>query len=138
MPRRKVPHGKRRNEELTQDELRDLWRSTYRTGEGCATCSQRRACQTPCYVFASEAERREAWERHREQVLAKPHNPGTRPGAWWKYDAPERPLQDEGQEATLYRLGLLTPEETVLLSRVKPWPPRQGTGRDPRLVLSDE
>lgn len=75
MPRRRVPHGKR-NEDLTQDELRDLWRSTYRTSDACATCERRRNCETPCYVFASEAERREAWERHREQVLARPHNPG--------------------------------------------------------------
>lgn len=43
--------------------------------------------------FRSEAEKEEAWWRHREQLLAtwlkEPANLGKRPEAWWQYEAPE-------------------------------------------------
>ncbi len=38
-----------------------------------------------------QANRRGAWKRFRAAILAKwmADNPGTRPAAWWQYDAPE-------------------------------------------------
>ena len=35
---------------------------------------------------------RECWQKHREVLLAEwiEDNPGTRPWAWWRFDAPER------------------------------------------------
>jgi hypothetical protein len=36
-------------------------------------------------AFASESERRRAWERHRKELLAL-EPPGSRPWAWWYYD----------------------------------------------------
>jgi hypothetical protein len=37
--------------------------------------------------------------------------PGTRPWAWWQYDAPEDRPMDESEAAYLRRLDLLTPGE---------------------------
>ncbi len=39
-------------------------------------------------AFTSDAERRGAWERHRE-VLLQSMPAGMRPAAWWDYEAPE-------------------------------------------------
>jgi len=36
--------------------------------------------------FASEVERRAAWERHRESIMAA-HQPGSRPEGWWLYES---------------------------------------------------
>ena len=45
-------------------------------------------------MFATERERREAWEAHRERLMAEylepPLVPGRRPVAWWEFEA-ERP-----------------------------------------------
>jgi hypothetical protein len=41
-------------------------------------------------AFATDAERRRAWERHRAELLAL-EPPGRRPWAWWFY---ERLLED--------------------------------------------
>ena len=53
---------------------------------------------------------REAWEKHRENILTQwiAANPGTRPWAWWKFDAPEPRPEGEGEADYLGRLGLLT------------------------------
>lgn len=75
-------------------------------------------------VFRDEAERREAWETHRDELIRlnfvkKPlgilcgsgKGFGTRPLAWWEFDAPE-PLRDgETELEFLQRHNLLTPEE---------------------------
>jgi len=68
--------------------------------------------------FESEQEEREAWERHREALLAEcaAERPARwRPAAWWKYEAPEPRNKDEPEAEQLARLGLLTPEERALL-----------------------
>jgi hypothetical protein len=39
-------------------------------------------------VFESEEERYEAWLAHRDEFMES-HKPGSRPGAWWRYEAPE-------------------------------------------------
>src|SRR5690242_15024366 len=57
---------------------------------------------------------RQAWEEHREDVLAEwtKKHPGTRPSAWWQWDAPEdAPSNRETQAAYLRRHGLLLPNE---------------------------
>ncbi len=45
-------------------------------------------------IFATDEERREAWEERRERLLEeylkRPHLPGHRPAAWWEFEA-ERP-----------------------------------------------
>src|SRR2546423_12511068 len=51
-------------------------------------------------VFASVRERREAWERHREELLALHQwpqgQPGSRPFAWWEFDAgPDAPVRGD-------------------------------------------
>ena len=38
--------------------------------------------------FGSDEERRIAWLAHRDELL-EGNRPGSRPGAWWYYDAPE-------------------------------------------------
>lgn len=42
----------------------------------------------PADAFASEAEEREAWERHRDELIARDatNRPGHRPWAFWTYD----------------------------------------------------
>jgi hypothetical protein len=60
--------------------------------------------------FASDAERREAWLRHRDELLAK-CRAGRRPDAWWTYEAPFRRPEYEREPARLYEAGLLGEEE---------------------------
>ncbi len=69
-------------EAAVEDELRygcvPTWRSPHGTGS----------------MFATGRERREAWEAHRERLMAEylepPLLPGRRPDAWWGYEA-DRP-----------------------------------------------
>jgi len=65
-----------------------------------------------------EAFAREAWEQYRDQILAEwiTKRPGTRPWAWWEFDAPEEPRRDEAQYDYLDRLCLLTRDERAVLS----------------------
>ena len=71
------------------------------------------------FPFHDEAHRKELWHKHRkkllleEPILGTPYNPrgarrraGTRPAAWWDYDAPERPRQG----ATMWNDGEGIPE----------------------------
>jgi hypothetical protein len=39
-------------------------------------------------VFESEEARRAAWEEYRDEYMES-HKPGSRPGAWWRFEAPE-------------------------------------------------
>ena len=82
-------------------------------------------------LTVTEEEKREAWFNNREYLLInhvqtpeKPVGfthpaflPGTRPDAWWEFEAPE-PISDE--EPVIYylkRLGLLWPGEFELVGR---------------------
>ena len=56
---------------LTADERKDL---------GHPATSRRPA------PFASESERRAAWQRHRDELMAA-HQPGERPQAWWAFES---------------------------------------------------
>ena len=58
-------------------------------------------------------DRREVWCDLREQLLAEwvSEHPGTRPFAWWTYDAPEPLGEGESQVQYLTRLGLMDANE---------------------------
>jgi hypothetical protein len=75
-PRRESHFGSRRD--LTDAELLDL------LGWGPP-------------VFASEEDRREAWEAHGDELLADRGGavPGHRPRAFWDYDAPDAPTREQ-------------------------------------------
>jgi hypothetical protein len=67
-----------------------------------------------------------AWEELREELIAEQvaETPGTRPWAWWKWDAPEprRVItggQRETETAYLRRLNLLTADEERTLNSGK-------------------
>jgi hypothetical protein len=67
-------------------------------------------------LFGSEQAAREAWIRHREELMAAV-NPCTRPEAWWCFEAPEKPAGRNARFETLERLGLLTGSERAMLPR---------------------
>src|SRR6516225_8725444 len=75
---------------------------------------------SPPTTFATDQERRAAWEQHRDYLMAKCDR-GWRPAAWWDYDAPRlgvrRPRDPEYEKAALWEAGLLTPEEKATLER---------------------
>jgi hypothetical protein len=48
----------------------------------------------PGRPFASEEQRRAAWELHRDELLAAT-NPGTYPAAYWTYDHPGEKREGE-------------------------------------------
>ena len=61
-------------------------------------------------AFTSDALRRAAWRDHARELLAVV-DPGSRPWAWWEYDAPEPALPWEPELAYLERCKLLTDTE---------------------------
>jgi hypothetical protein len=67
-------------------------------------------------AFASDEERRLAWEEHRDAITMPPT---MRAWAWWRYEAPEPRDHGPGQgdAAQLARLGLLTDEERELAAK---------------------
>jgi hypothetical protein len=69
------------------------------------------AAATRGSAFASDTERREAWFRHRAELLGRCH-PGQRPAAWWEYEGPtEQPVDRGDAERLLYDWGELTKAE---------------------------
>lgn len=89
------------------------------------------------WAFASELRRREAWDEHRDELMARGNRVGRRPWGWWRYSAPQWPLTavreeylpvpltdhwelqavDESQTECLDRLGLLSDQECLLLTQ---------------------
>jgi hypothetical protein len=65
-------------------------------------------------VFTSREELKSAWERAREKMMAS-LSPGRRPCAFYEFEWPgHRPPYFE-ERSTLWRLGMLTPEEQLTL-----------------------
>ncbi len=67
-------------------------------------------------VFDSDESRRTAWRDHAAELMPMV-DPGSRPWAWWSYDAPEPMLPREPELAYLSRCGLLTDAERTRLER---------------------
>jgi hypothetical protein len=66
-------------------------------------------------AFDSDECRRTAWRLHWAEVM-RLVQPGSRPWAWWEYDAPEPVRPRESELAYLTRCGLLTEAEQVSLA----------------------
>jgi hypothetical protein len=76
-------------------------------------------------IHTGNAEGRAVWERFRSELLINPHRPGTRPTAFWVYDAPPdtpeafktgEPSQQE-QAQYLHAHGLLASTERKKLPK---------------------
>jgi hypothetical protein len=67
-------------------------------------------------AFDSDEFRRSSWRSHRAEVM-RLVQPGSRPWAWWEYDAPEPARPRESETEYLARLGLLTEAEQISLAR---------------------
>ena len=68
-------------------------------------------------AFASDEERRGAWEVHRDYFMS-PCRLGARPAAWWDYEAPiARPADSYYGPAALWEAGLLEPREREVCER---------------------
>jgi hypothetical protein len=61
-------------------------------------------------AFADDDERRDAWIRHRERLLA-PYQHGRRPMGWWDYEASIPFPGYERQQSALFEAGLLSETE---------------------------
>jgi hypothetical protein len=53
------------------------------------------------------------WQRHKEKILSTwiVEHPGTRPFAWWQFDAPASKPQEESERSYLERHNQLTEPE---------------------------
>ena len=67
-------------------------------------------------AFDSDESRRDAWRDHAAELLSMV-DPGSRPWAWWQYDAMAPMLPREPEIAYLARCGLLTSGERQHLER---------------------
>ena len=65
-------------------------------------------------AFDSDVARRKAWHVYRVELLPMV-DPGSRPWAWWQYDAPEPVLPRESELAYLERCRLLSDRERFYL-----------------------
>ena len=66
-------------------------------------------------AFGSEQERRAAWVRHRDRLMAAWAKHGKRPVGWWDYESPvPRPCY-EREQCTLYEAELLSETERAEL-----------------------
>jgi hypothetical protein len=81
--------------------------------------------------FRDDAERREAWAQHRDVLLA--HCQGSRPRAWWDYEAPiALPSDPDQQSAALYAANLLAERERNTM--VALWRERFDMAQGPNFV----
>ncbi len=80
--------------------------------------------------FHDDDHRRDVWEQFRAQLMehepgdhfdpdGRPRSPGTRPRAWWDYEAPGPRAEDESELAALVRLDCATAEEKRLAQSAK-------------------
>jgi hypothetical protein len=67
-------------------------------------------------AFASDESRRVLWRSHSTELMRLVH-PGSRPWAWWEYDAPEPARPRESELSYLARWGFLTEAELASLAR---------------------
>jgi hypothetical protein len=67
-------------------------------------------------AFDSDESRRTAWRSHSAELM-RLVQPGSRPWAWWEYDAPEPAKPRESETAYLARCGLLTQAERASMAQ---------------------
>ena len=67
-------------------------------------------------AFQSDNSRRDTWRSHSAELM-RLVQPGSRPWAWWEYDAPEPVLPRESETAYLGRCGLFTESEQKSLRK---------------------
>jgi hypothetical protein len=67
-------------------------------------------------AFQSDDSRRDTWRSHSAELM-RLVQPGSRPWAWWEYDAPEPVLPRESETAYLARCGLFTESEQKSLRK---------------------
>lgn len=65
-------------------------------------------------AFESEADRRELWFRHRDELGT---NPCSRADGWWRFESPEPRNESEPEHLQLERMGCLAPEERSWLAQ---------------------
>ena len=109
MPRRRRL-VKGRHDRLTFDQEQELLHGFAFFGEG--------------FAENDEASRREAWNTHRDRLMAeweKNDRPGRRPKAWWRYDAAEPRDENQHETLQLLRLGEIGTAELEEL-KANHWP----------------
>ena len=77
-------------------------------------------------AFTDEDARQAAWRIAAPELLSMV-SPGSRPWAWWQYDAPEPVLPREPEIAYLERCRLLTESERRSLQLAGLYPASQAT-----------
>ena len=77
-------------------------------------------------AFDSDKSRRTSWRSHSAELM-RLVQPGSRPWAWWKYEAPEPPKPRESAMAYLARCGLLTEAERASLAQAANQPASRAT-----------
>jgi hypothetical protein len=77
-------------------------------------------------AFDGDDSRRLAWRAHSSELM-RLVEPGSRPWAWWEYDAPEPVRPRESDAAYLARCGLLTSAERISLAQAAAQPVSQAT-----------
>lgn len=121
MPRRRDSGRRRKRRGLTRRQ-----RANLTIGRNCGGIGPERP-------FETEEERRQAWEDHKEELLAT-CRAGRRPQAFWDYGPHER-LPHETHLQALWRLDLLTADELEYLQALGRIPPPAYSGEDPRAML---
>ncbi len=120
MPRKRAK-SKQHGEKLTNSQFWDLVLSK------SLSINEKRS------PFKSALTRRAAWYEHRDKILNGwlESHPGTRPGAWWSYEAKEQPAEKEEQWEVLHRLGVMddTEKATVLAMWAKMLHLKEGFNR---------
>ncbi len=74
--------------------------------------------QNSSSAFANERERCRAWQQSKVVLQALVES-GSRPSAWWDYDAPELPGPRESAPEFLARHGLLSEAEAASMGRLR-------------------
>ena len=77
-------------------------------------------------AFDSDESRHDLWRSHSAELMQLVQ-PGSRPWAWWEYDAPEPARPRESEPAYLARCGLLSEAEQASLLETAVQPASQAT-----------
>lgn len=103
MPVRRTRFRTRKRQSLARDRWADMM---------CLFAQHKEKADGLC-PFENEDAVREYWQAYREDLLAEwvERNPGSRPPAWWRFDAPAPLPEDQSQTVYLRLRRLLRPGE---------------------------